>query len=228
MMGCRPFIGGFVAQYKNWRWTQWCILFVTAAIYVLVIFTEETYKKIILKKRAKRLGIAPPKKTTPSGLAAVKFHLVNTLFRPLHMLFVEPIVLFLSLYTAFAFSVLFGFFAAFPYIFRRPPYNFTVSQSGLVFLAVGLGVVLAGVTGIIIDRLVYQQHHHAAVKAGKVSAVPEHRLYAAMMGSLGLPIGVFWFAWCADKGVHWAVLVVAMVPFAWGNLLLFVSYYVSN
>jgi hypothetical protein len=44
-----------------------------------------------------------------------------------------------------------------------------------------------------------------------------------MVGSIGIPVGLFWFAWCADKGVHWSVLCIATVPFAWGNLCLFVS-----
>lgn len=43
-----------------------------------------------------------------------------------------------------------------------------------------------------------------------------------MFGSIGIPLGLFWFGWTADKGVHWAVPVVAAIPFAWGNLLLFV------
>jgi hypothetical protein len=183
---------------------------------------QETYKKIILRKRAQKLNITPPP-GGPKGVAAIKFLLTVTLVRPLNMLLVEPIVLFLSLYTAFAFSVLFAFFAAFPYVFSRPPYNFTISQNGLVFLAVAIGVVVAGAGSVLVDRVLYVKQYNKAVNAGEVAAAPEHRLYAAMMGSIGLPVGLFWFAWTAHNGVHWAVPVVAAVPFAWGNLNLFVS-----
>jgi hypothetical protein len=69
----------------------------------------------------------------------------------------------------------------------------------------------------------YQAAHRKAVAKGHTNARPEHRLYNAMIGSIGIPVGLFWFAWCADKGVHWAVLCVSAVPFAWGNLSLFVS-----
>ena len=48
---------------------------------------KETYKKIILRRRAKRLGIMPPK--GPTGLEAIKILLSVTLVRPLHMLLVE-------------------------------------------------------------------------------------------------------------------------------------------
>ena len=49
---------------------------------------RETYKPIILKRRAKKLGIIPPKPSTAST-AAVKTTLVQNSLRPLHMLFTE-------------------------------------------------------------------------------------------------------------------------------------------
>jgi hypothetical protein len=132
-------------------------------------------------------------------------------------------VFFFSLYTGFAFAVLFLFFAAFPYVFQRPPYSFTISQTGLTFLGIGLGVVLAAITGVVIDRKIYQAKHKKAIGEGRMHVAPEERLWNAMIGSFGIPVGLFWFAWTADRGVHWAVLCVAAVPFAWGNLCLFVS-----
>lgn len=135
----------------------------------------------------------------------------------------QPVVFFLSLYTAFAFGVLFLFFAAFPYIFARPPYNFDTSQSGLTFLAIGLGVILGGLTGVLVDHFIYQSKHRQAMDKGETHAAPEHRLYNAMMGSWGMLVGLFWVGWSADRGAHWAVVLVGSVPFAWGNLCVFVS-----
>lgn len=132
------------------------------------------------------------------------------------------------MYTGFAFAVVFLFFAAFPFILSRPPYSFTVSQNGLFFLGIGLGVLLAGLTSILIDRYVYQAAHKRASVKGNAHARPEHRLYSAMLGSLGIPVGLFWFAWSADNGVHWIVPCIATVPFAWGNLCLFVSQLLSR
>jgi Na+/proline symporter len=195
------------------------MLFITLAVYLIAIPTRETYKPIILQRRAKKLGITPLQTST----GGMKSTLVRNFLRPLHMLFTEPVVFFFSLYTGFAFAVLFLFFAAFPFVFQRPPYNFTVSQSGLTFLGIGLGVLLAAITGVIIDRKIYQVQHHKAIAKGNAHARPEHRLYNAMIGSFGIPVGLFWFGWTADRGVHWAVPCVAAVPFAWGNLCLFVS-----
>jgi hypothetical protein len=52
---------------------------------------------------------------------------------------------------------------------------------------------------------------------------PEHRLYPSLIGSIGLPIGLFWFGWTARPGVSWASPAAAMIIFAWGNLCVFVS-----
>ena len=217
----RPIVGGFAAQYKGWRWTQWALLFVSVAVYPSAILTQETYKKVILLQRAKRTGLPPPPKL-PSGWAGIKFLLVVTLMRPIRMLFSEPIVFFMSLYTAFNFAVLFVFFAAIPYTFKTV-YHFETYQSGLVFLAFGLGVLLSVGTTIALDRTLYTKHHKKAIEAGKTMAEPEHRLYAAMLGSLAIPIGLFWFAWTARSDVHWIVPILGTIPFAWGNLGIFTA-----
>lgn len=183
---------------------------------------EETYKKIILKNRAKRLGIEPPKQVGPSGVAAIKFLITVTLFRPIHMLLFEPIVGFLSLYNAFTFSILFAFFEAFPVVFVGV-YHFNTWQTGVAFISVGLGVLIGVVTAIICDRLLYQKELRRVIAAGGTQVAPEHRLWAAMYGSLGIPIGLFWFAWTARASVHWIVPIIAAMPFAWGNVSIFVS-----
>ena len=187
------------------------------------MFMKETYKKIILKNRAKRLGISPPPKTGPTGFGAVRFMLVVLLIRPVSMMFTEPIVGFFSLYIAFNFSVLFGFFDAFPIVFEGV-YGFDLGSAGLPWIAVLVGCILAVVTVILTDRVTFRKHHHRSHKEGRGGIVPpEHRLYAAMIGSLGLPIGLFWFAWTSRSDIHWISPVLAAVPFAWGNLCVFVS-----
>lgn len=130
---------------------------------------------------------------------------------------------FFSLYTGFAFAVLFLFFAAFPYVFTRPPYSFTPSQSGLTFIPIMIGVFLGCVTTIAVDRMIYQKKYRETIARGKSHVDPEHRLYTAMFGSWGMVIGLFWFGWCADQGVNWVPTVIGVIPFAWGNICVFVG-----
>jgi len=217
-----PVIGGFASQFMGWRWTQWCTIFIGIVAYILVLPMQETYKKVILSKRAKKLGIPGPPKPPVKGFAYIKLLLTITLVRPVNMLLTEPTVLFFSLYNSFTFSVLFAFFAAYPYTFEGV-YGFNTWQYGLTFLGILIGVILAVVTAIIFDRTMYYKKYKTALKEGRTAVAPEHRLYAAMAGSFGIPIGLFWFGWSARPDVHWISPVLSGIPFAWGNLSLFIS-----
>ena len=146
-----------------------------------------------------------------------------TLFRPISMLFQEPIVLFMSIYTAFAFAILFAYFPAFPLIFGGI-YGFTVSQVGLAFLGIAVGVITSAITALIIDVKFYQPLFRKAMAKGNGVVAPEHRLYAAMIGSWGIPVGIFWLAWSSRTSVHWIVPIIGSCFFAWGNLSIFVCF----
>lgn len=183
-----PVIGGFVSQYKGWRWTQWVTIFIGVFAYAWVLPMDETYKKIILARRAKALGIEGPPKPSPASWMYWRTLLTVTLIRPVHMLVAEPIVFFLSLYNSFTFSVLFAFFAAYPYTFSTV-YGFNQWQTGLAFLGVLIGVFLAVGVTIVLDRKIYMKKWRQAMEEGKVAAAPEQRLYAAMLGSFGVVIG---------------------------------------
>jgi len=218
-----PVIGSFVTVRKSWRWTQWSLIFFSIFAQLTYLSTSETYKKIIIARRNKKLGLPLPPSPFPNAAAKWKAMVTITLIRPLHMLATEPLVAFLSLYTGFNFAVLFCFFAAFPYTFRTV-YDFSVEQSGLVFLAIGIGCLLSPPTILLCDRLFYQPQVRFSKAAGTDGVVaPEYRLIPAMLGSLGLPIGLFWFAWTARSNISWASPVVAAIPFAWGNLSIFIG-----
>lgn len=215
-------MGSFVTVRKSWRWTQWTTIFFTIFSFIFLLLARETHKNTIIQRRNKKLGIPPPPSQFPDVGVKLKFLLTVTLFRPLHMLFTEPIVGFLSFYVAFNFAVLFAFFASFPYVFESI-HHFNTEDSGLVFLGIGVGCLLAVITCWICDRYLYQpqvRKSHAENKNGAVA--PEYRLYPAMGGSLLLPISLFWFAWTAKKDISWASPVVSGVPFACGNLCIFI------
>ncbi|EAT91035.2 hypothetical protein SNOG_01386 [Parastagonospora nodorum SN15] len=217
---------GFTVQYKNWQWSEWCMIFITLFAFIFTLPMKETYKPIILKQRAKKHGIELP--ATSQKVTKV---LATRILRPFHMLYTEPVVFFFSVYTSFAFGVLFLLFAAIPYIFQRAPYHFTVSQAGLAFISVGVGVLLGVVTCILVDRTFYQKQHRKMISEGGTHVMPEHRLYSAMIGSSGIVVGLFWVGWLLDisltltavyeaLGIGWATsllgfLALFMLPIPW-------------
>lgn len=201
----------------DWRWTQYTLVFLSVFCLFWVIISGESYHAIIMRRRMKELGLDAPQK--PPFSATMRQFLTIGLFRPLHMLFTEPIVAFTSLFISCMFGTLFMFFGAFFYVFRAT-YSFTLVQSGLVFLAIALGCLLGTVMIGVCDKLLYQP------KARQYSShqiPPENRLYPAIIGSFMLPVSLFWFGWTARSDINPAVPIIAVVFFGWGNISLFIS-----
>jgi hypothetical protein len=135
------------------------------------------------------------------------------------MLFTEPIVSFICLYVACEFATLFTFFAAIPLIFQGV-YHMSLEVSGLIFIAIVVGCLFGALTVLLCNIFFYLPQ---AAKYPGQQIAPEHRLYPALIGSFGLPIGLFWFGWTARADISWASPTLALIVFAWGNLCVFVS-----
>ncbi|KAI8716176.1 MFS domain-containing protein [Fusarium sp. LHS14.1] len=180
-----PVIGSFIVNRKDWRWTQWTLIFLSLLSILLTAFGHETFDPVIQRRLAAKRGtILPPK--SPSKQQ---------------------------------FGTLFSFFAGVPYTFHSV-YNFPLEHSGLVFLSIAIGCVFGLITIMLCNILLYQKQ---VVKRLPNHVPPEYRLYPALIGSIGLPVGLFWSAWTARPDVSWASPAAAIIPFAWGNLCVFVS-----
>lgn len=141
------------------------------------------------------------------------------LVRPIQMLLTEPIVTFICLYVACEFATLFSFFAAVPLVFQGI-YGFGLEDSGLVFLSIVVGCLFGTITVLLCDIFLYRRK---AINYQGRQVPPELRLYPSLIGSIGLPISLFWFGWTSRADISWASPLVAMTLFAWGNLCVFVS-----
>jgi MFS family permease len=218
-----PVIGGFVQENKGWRWLEWVSVFLAVLTYLWALGMCETYKKAILKKLKKAQLDSKHDRSAEHIQVTHIFDALKTwvsayLGRPLAMLVTEPVVLFLCLYVALNFGILYNFFPAVPWSLSRT-YGFNEGQSGLAFIAIAIGCVLATTTAVVFDLTLRRRRH---VNGASQAYVPEQCLWPAMVGSLGGPTGLFWFAWSTRQDVHWASPVCALIPFAWGNLCIFV------
>lgn len=64
---------------------------------------------------------------------------------------------------------------------------------------------------------VYQEPRFS--KTGDIA--PEERLPPAVVGSVFIPICLFWFGWSSREGVHWIVPIIGSALFPLGAVLLF-------
>ncbi|KAH8592657.1 putative polyamine transporter 4 [Bisporella sp. PMI_857] len=207
-----------IAQYDNdWRFSQWVILMICGPIAIMICFLKETSKSRILFVREQNRGVIVQHRHGDTKLLIGKIR--HAVVRPLSMMFVEPLVAALGVYTGFAFAMMFSFFGSYNYVFRTV-YDFNQKEIGLAFLGILVGFLLGVATFGVFDATLYSK---AGAKSPNGVPEPEHRLYAAMLGSLMLPIGLFWFAWAPNPNVHWIVPVFAGVPFGWGSLSTFIA-----
>lgn len=119
---------------------------VGAPIYLGILCMTETSKAQILKPKREAGSF-----TAAHAWARTKHHLRNGVLRPTKMLMAEPIVLSLTIYTAYAYAMIFSFFGSLPYVLELD-YGFDSRQIGLAFLSVIIGYLLATCMFGIFDR----------------------------------------------------------------------------
>lgn len=200
-----PIAGAWIAQTIGWRWDFWIVLIpgVINTI-VIAIFSSETSHHVLIRRKVNRLAkelgrddlrscYENPDKPRPTTRHA----LLQGLVRPLKMLALSPVLLVISLYTAFAYGVLYLLFNTIPMVFQEG-YHWSIGITGLVYIPLGLGYC--------VGLLVFARMSDGTVirltkKNGGVYE-PEMRLVDCIYFACCLPITFFWYGWAADKRVH--------------------------
>ncbi|KAF7917086.1 hypothetical protein EAE99_009415 [Botrytis elliptica] len=182
-----PMVSAAIITNHSWRWEFWvsAILFSGSTIFAYLL--PETYQPQILRRRAEaRMGLT----TTRATLARL---VLTSLGRPLHMLLVEPTVFPTGLVMAITQSVVFSYLVSYANLFEKI-YQHSPYEVGMAFCPLIIGSVTALPTIAIFDRLFYRKPRNEAIRTG-TKVAPEKRLYPAMLGSITLPMSLFWLAW---------------------------------
>ncbi|WYZ37772.1 hypothetical protein EsH8_II_001278 [Colletotrichum jinshuiense] len=219
-----PLIGGFINYNVNWRWTYYVmIIWAFALLVAIVVFVPETYHPIVLRNKARKMRKetgderwkAPVEKSTKS----VSKTIALSLMRPFQLLFFEPMVLNLCIFSAILLGILYLFFGAFPLVFTTI-HGFNLWQVGLTFLGILTGMFVAGASDPlwhhIRSRLIANLEKETGVEN---ASEPEFRLPPVIFGAFLCPIGIFWFGWSLH--VHWIMPIIGSGIFGAGIVLVF-------
>ncbi|KAF2111074.1 major facilitator superfamily domain-containing protein [Lophiotrema nucula] len=205
-----PIVGGFVSEHLSWRWMYWVVTILSGTVYIAMLFLlPETYATVLLQRKAKNAGIVPPRQSFKEQYA-------TNLTRPCIMLFTEPILFTLGLYSAFVWGILYLDFTAYPVVFQTTR-GWSEGIAGLSFLGIGLGMAIATTSSPWINDI------HGAFVKRLGGPKPEARLPHLIILAWFIPVALFWFGWTANPPTHWAVSIAAGVPFGIGFVTLFLG-----
>jgi MFS family permease len=197
-----PLLGGFINQFGTWRWTFYILLIWSAVMLACVIIVPETYHPVLLarKSAALRESTGNPAYKSASELAntnkSIPKAIQHSIYKPFQLLFLEPMVLCLCIYSALLLGILYLFFGAFPLVFRSN-HGFELWQTGLTFLGLAFGQILGMFSNPFWRwnylRLVQNWKERQSEESSKVSSKPdpELRLPPAITGGVLVPIGLF-------------------------------------
>lgn len=215
-----PLVGGFTADNLNWRWLYWLQLILSFTCWILISFTvPETYAPTILARRAKKM-----RKETGSDeyvtnedldMRPLGERLRIFLLRPFQLLFLEPIVLFVSLYMSVLYGLLYMFFVAYPIIYQEGK-GYSASKTGLMFIPLAVGVLLSAACAPFVNK-----HYMSLVEKHNGKPPAEARLIPMMFSCWFIPIGLFIFAWTSYPTVSWAGPAMGGLSVGFGFIFLY-------
>lgn len=180
-------IGGPLINVKGWPWALWLSAIITGAEFVAYIFTfdETSY--------AARQVDGKDHKFTASLVHRVPSSRLGP------QAFLAPLLFFQSpaaVLCAFAYGISFGLASVgtaviIPQVFGGS-YDFGVAQTGLVYIAALVGVLIGEqAAGPVSD--VIMKRHVKACKMANTPVRPEYRLWAAVPGYILVPAGLIIF-----------------------------------
>ncbi|EAU86587.2 multidrug transporter [Coprinopsis cinerea okayama7 len=222
-----PIVSGYIVEsYLSWRWVFWVMMiFAGFCTAIMIPFFPETCVPVILLKKARRLRKENPEKNKDLYAEherqdwSMKGILHRTLFRPFKMLAMEPILVLVTVYLSLVYGLLYALFSAFPVIFIGTR-GFTIAQTGLVFIGVGIGTSIGAIVNVITSL-----HYPELIKKWKGFPPPENRLFSAMIGSPTLVIGAFWLGWTGQySSIPWYVPAISTVVVGAGISMIFMSF----
>jgi hypothetical protein len=132
----------------------------------------------------------------------------------------------MSAYQALIFGTTYSIYTNMQSIYSSKPYDLNSEQVGLLYLAPGLGFLVS--VRFLVPRI--DTVYNRLTKQNNGKALPEYRLPLANIGSILIPISLFWFAWTVEFRVHWAASIAATFFYGVGQVVVFNSiqnYYID-
>ena len=190
----------------SWRWTFWLMLILSSINTTLcIIFLHETYAPVLLARKASALQKETGRPHRPAiyDTASLLHRIYRAIQRPLRILFLQPLVFIMAVYMSLIYGTLYLLFTTFPIVFQDV-YGFSPGITGLTYMGVGLGFLLAILFGI---PQIDKQYRRLTAKNNGVP-MPEFRMPVANVGAVCIPISILWFGWAVETRTYFLVPII--------------------
>ncbi|TIC60520.1 MFS general substrate transporter [Wallemia mellicola] len=216
-------IGAYTLENLGWRWNFWIQIIIGVPLaLVYTIFVPETRGSVILINKTKEIR----KKENPNAWTIyegdkrdLRTLLREVVFRPIAMLFTEPIIFFFSLYDGLNYGLIYLLIESMPLVFEQ--FGIEAPNNSLLYLSILTGNFLA------LPCYQFQLRAQDYYTRKQGAYTPEMKLMWGFVGAVCFPLSLYWYAFTGRPEYnYWLPLIgVGIFGFASHILFIFVSDY---
>ncbi|OAL26384.1 hypothetical protein AYO22_04302 [Fonsecaea multimorphosa] len=218
-----PIFGALITESSlGWHWTGWISLILGVVVGIpAFLFIPETYGPILQQRANKKLILARDsselvERNAKKAQGFTEF-VQKYMFKPAIMFCVEPMLMVMALYIAIVYGILYLTFFAFPYSFVQGR-GWDPRVGSLPFLSILTSVIVSS-----LGVAVFSKRYYRPRLLARGSVLPEDRLPLVMLGSLILPVGLFFFAWTSSSKISPVPQIIAGFFIGSGIMLIFTN-----
>ena len=213
-----PIFAGIMQHTGNWRWIFYVQLIIYGTLFpFFLLMIRETRGNVVLRRQAKEIRARTGKQIyapTEFEGSSILQTVARSTYRPVYLLFTEPVLMASTVWSAFSFGTVFLFTQSVEQVFTGV-YGWPASYTGYVQIAVVIGEVLGWVASLYGTHLYFQSAMRNTETPGR--PIPEARLYVSIFGSfLGITGGMFVYAWTAQPSLPWIAPAIGLAMVGFG------------
>lgn len=215
-----PLVNGFVSVCTGrMDYIIWFNMAFAGVMWIVSSAIPETYAPVILARRAKRMRkeTGDQRLMTEAEAQGVSFKdmMRACLLRPLYFAVTEPVLDLTCGYVCLIYSLLYGFFFAYPVIFSEL-YGYKDNLIGLMFIPILIGAIMALGTTFWCEAMYIRT-------ISKRKPNPEDRLLGAMVGAPFAAIALWMLGATSYKHLIWVAPASSGLAFGFGMVLIYYS-----